>query len=57
MLFTINNRLVKNGMGETGKSDILEIEIDPDSLGYLKKNNDVFILTQVENPQYSYLQD
>jgi hypothetical protein len=41
-------------MGENSNSDILEIEIDPDSLDHLKKNGNVFILTQVENPQYSY---
>jgi hypothetical protein len=40
----------------SGNSDpnILEIEIDPNALDYLKKNGDVFILTDVENPQYSY---
>lgn len=40
-------------MGETS-SDTLEIEVDPKALDYLKKNGDVFILTDVENPQYSY---
>jgi len=40
----------------SGNSDanILEIEIDPNALNYLKKNGNVFILTDVENPQYSY---
>jgi len=40
-------------LGETD-SGTLEIEIDPKSLDYLKKRGDVFILTDVENPQYSY---
>ena len=35
-------------------TNILKIEIDPNALDYLKKNGDVFILTDVENPQYSY---
>ena len=35
-------------------ADILEIEIDPNALNYLKKNGNVFILTDFENPQYSY---
>ena len=40
----------------SGNSDanILEIEIDPNALNYLKKNGNVFILTDFENPQYSY---
>jgi hypothetical protein len=41
-------------MSENSNSDILEIEIDPNALNYLKKNGDVFILTDFENPQYSY---
>ena len=41
-------------MSENSNSDILEIEIDPNALNYLKKNGNVFILTDVENPQYSY---
>jgi hypothetical protein len=41
-------------VGENSNSGILEIEIDPNALDYLKKNGDVFILTDVENPQYSY---
>jgi len=39
---------------ENSNSDVLEIEIDPNALDYLKKNGEVFILTDVENPQYSY---
>jgi len=35
-------------------ANILEIEIDPNALDYLKKHGDVFILTDFENPQYSY---
>ena len=41
-------------MGENNSSDVLEIEIDPNALDYLKKNGEVFILTDVENPQDSY---
>ena len=41
-------------MGENNRSGILEIEIEPSALDYLKKNSEVFILTDVENPQYSY---
>jgi len=41
-------------MDENLNSDTLEIEIDPNSLDYLKKNGNVFVLTHVENPQYSY---
>jgi hypothetical protein len=43
-----------NGVSEDSNSDVLEIEIDPNGLDYLKKNGEVFILTDVENPQYSY---
>ena len=41
-------------MSGNSDSTILEIEIDPNALNYLKKNGNVFILTDVENPQYSY---
>jgi hypothetical protein len=41
-------------MSGNSDSNILEIEIDPSALNYLKKNGNVFILTDVENPQYSY---
>jgi hypothetical protein len=41
-------------VGENRNSDVLEIDIDPDALDFLKKNGEVFILTDVENPQYSY---
>lgn len=40
-------------MGERDLS-VLEIEIDHNALSYLKKKGDVFVLTDVENPQYSY---
>jgi len=43
-----------NSVGENSNSDVLEIEIEPDALDYLKNNGEVFILTNVENPQYSY---
>jgi len=41
-------------VGENSNSDILEIEIEPNALDYLKNNGEVFVLTDVENPQYSY---
>jgi len=34
--------------------DTLEIEVDPNALNHLKKNHYVFILTDVQNPQYTY---
>lgn len=37
-----------------GNPDTLEIEIDPHALDYFKKSGDVFVLTDVQNPQYSY---
>ena len=40
-------------MGEEN-SDTLEIEIDSKALDYLKKSGDVFVLTDIQNPQYSY---
>jgi hypothetical protein len=44
-----------NATGETPKDlNILEIEIDPNALKYLKKNGEVFMLSDFENPQYSY---
>jgi hypothetical protein len=43
-----------NSVGENSNPDVLEIEIDPNALDYLKENGDVFILTDVENPQYTY---
>ncbi len=40
-------------MGENNM-DSLEIEIDSHALEFLKKSGDVFVLTDVQNPQYSY---
>jgi len=40
-------------MGENNLES-LEIEIDPHALEFLKKSGDVFVLTDVQNPQYSY---
>jgi hypothetical protein len=34
--------------------DVLEIEIDHNALNYLKKKGDVYVLTDVENPKYTY---
>jgi len=36
------------------ETDILQIEIDPKALDYLKVKGDIFVLTDVQNPQYSY---
>ncbi len=41
-------------MSRISDLNVLEFEIDPNALNYLKENGDVFILTDVENPQYSY---
>jgi len=41
-------------VGENSSSGILEIEVDPNALDHLKKSGEVFILTDVENPQYTY---
>ncbi|MGA2681315.1 MAG: hypothetical protein ABSF44_05880 [Candidatus Bathyarchaeia archaeon] len=40
-------------MGENN-ADSLEIEVHPQALEFLKKSGDVFVLTDVQNPQYSY---
>ena len=44
----------ETNMSGNGEANILEIEVDPNALNYLKKNGSVFILTGFENPQYSY---
>lgn len=41
-------------VGESSGADILEIEVDPNALEYLKKKGNVFILTDVQNPKFSY---
>lgn len=41
-------------MTENRDQDIFEIEINPNALDYLKKKGDVFILTDIQNPQYAY---
>ncbi|MGA3060094.1 MAG: hypothetical protein ABSD92_06950 [Candidatus Bathyarchaeia archaeon] len=41
-------------MSKNIDANILEIELDPNALNYLKKKGDVYILTDVQNPQYSY---
>jgi hypothetical protein len=41
-------------MIENSDANILEIEADSNALNYLKKNGGIFILTDFENPQYSY---
>ena len=41
-------------MSEDIDTDVLEIEIVPNALNYLKKYGHVFILTEVQNPKYSY---
>ncbi len=49
----LNDGKVKSSLSGNSDANILEIEIDPKALNYLKKNGDVFILTAAENPQYS----
>jgi hypothetical protein len=41
-------------MSDNIDENTLEIEIDPNALDYLKKNGNVFIITDFENPQYQY---
>jgi hypothetical protein len=45
---------LKIGKRKEVDPDTLEIEIDENSLNHLKKNGDVYILTDVQNPQFSY---
>lgn len=35
-------------------SGVLEIEIDPKALEHLRKKGDVYLLTDIQNPRYSY---
>ena len=48
------NKQAKSRTSKDVDRNILEIEIDPNALAYLKKNGDVFLLTDFENPQYTY---
>ena len=48
------NKQAKSRLSKNIDANILEIEIDPNALDYLKKNGDVFILTDFKNPQYTY---
>ncbi|MGA2682435.1 MAG: hypothetical protein ABSF44_11635 [Candidatus Bathyarchaeia archaeon] len=48
------SQFAEKNMSGNSDANILEIDIDPNALNYLKKNGDVFILTDFENPQYSY---
>jgi len=41
-------------LSESSKPDTLEIEIDPNALKYLQTSGYVFVLKDVQNPQYSY---
>jgi len=41
-------------MSVNGEANILDIEIETNALNYLEKNGNVFILTNFENPKYSY---
>jgi hypothetical protein len=50
----LNDGEVQSSVSGDSDLNILAIEIDPNALNYLKKNGDVFILTDVENPQYSH---
>jgi hypothetical protein len=49
----LDNGEVKSSISGDSDLNILEIEIAPDSLNYLKKNGNVIILTSAENPQDS----
>lgn len=48
------SRQVKASMSGTAEATMLELEINPNALNYLKKNGEVYILTDVKDPQYSY---
>ena len=50
----VTEKQPKSKITENKKTNTLEIEIPPVALEYLKKYRGVFILTDFENPQYSY---
>ena len=50
----LTEKPLKIGKRKEVDPDTLEIEIDENSLNHLKKNGDVYILTDVQNPQFSY---
>ena len=49
-----NNMKIKRSISRDIGLNILEIEFDPIALNHLKENGEVFILTDIENPQYTY---
>ena len=51
---TLVSQATEKSISNNSDENISEIEIEPKALDYLKKNGDVFILTDLENPQYSY---
>ena len=50
----LNDREIKSSLSRVSGLNILETEVDPNAIKYLETNGSVFILTDVENPQYSY---
>ena len=53
-IISLNVQQAKISISENSDTHILEIEIAPNALDYLRKNGDVFILSDFKNPQYSY---
>jgi len=51
---TETNQAVASLSGSAAAT-VLELEIDPNALNHLKKTREVYILTDVKDPQYSYL--
>jgi hypothetical protein len=45
---------IKSSVNESDESNGLDVEIAPNALEHLRKYGDVFILTDFDNPQYSY---
>ncbi len=45
---------LRSGLSENVDSNVLDVEIAPNALDYLRRYGDVFVLTDSENPQYSY---
>jgi len=50
----LNVEPTKISNSEKSDPNMLQFEIDPISLDYLKKNGEVYLLTDFKNPQYTY---
>jgi hypothetical protein len=50
----LNYKKIKRGINRDYGLNILEIEFDPMAIKYLEENGDVFILADIENPQFTY---